>query len=116
MTIDDVKRCINAGGVVWCENVIQRGDAIQFLVDIGYEIHPSAKDWLKRNPDSPEFLHPGLDSSSVAKINCWRRAEGKPKIPFENIKDLIDKTNLPIDERSDAEFAEDFALLIEPQG
>lgn len=27
MTIDDVKRCINAGGVVWCENVIQRGDA-----------------------------------------------------------------------------------------
>lgn len=115
MTVDEVRSCINAGGVIECENVFQRGEAVQFLIDIGYEIHPVAKDWLERNPDNPQFLHPGLDDGKP-KLTCWRWTEGKQTIPFRDIEDLIAKNDSLFDERSDAEFAEDFALLIEPQG
>ena len=43
MTIAEVKFCINGDGVIECGDVCQRMEAVQFLVDIGYELHPAAK-------------------------------------------------------------------------
>lgn len=111
MTVDEVRSCINAGGVIECENVLQRGEEVQFLIDIGYEIHPVAKDWLERNPDNPQFLYPGLDDWKH-KLTCWRWTEGKQTIPFMDIEDLIAQNDSLIDERSTEEFSEAFMALI----
>ena len=111
MTVDEIRSCINAGGVIECENVLQRGEAVQFLVDIGYEIHPVAKDWLERNPDNPQFLHPGLDDENP-KLTCWCWIEDKQTIPFRDIENFIAPNDSPIDERSIEEFSEAFMVLI----
>lgn len=111
MTVDEVRSCINAGGVIECENVLQRGEAVQFLIDIGYEIHPIAKDWLEKNPGDPQFLCPGLDDMEP-KLTCWRWTEGKQTIPFRGIEDLIAQSDSLIDERSAEEFSEAFMVLI----
>lgn len=48
MTIEEVKFCINGDGLIECRDVCQRMEAVQFLVDIGYELHPAAKSgWMK---------------------------------------------------------------------
>lgn len=112
MTLDEVKRCINEGGVVECKNVLQRGEAVQFLIDIGYKIHPNTKRRLEENPENPEFLYPGLDEEKL-KITCWCWIRDKQiRIPFEDIEELIAKSDLPIDERDEREFLEAFAVLM----
>lgn len=112
MTTDEVRRCIDTRGLIECGNVRQRGEAIQFLLDIGYELHPGARRWLEKNPDNAEFLHPGLDDSKPDRITCWRWIDDKQTIPFEDIEVLIAQNDTPIDERSSAEFSEAFAALM----
>lgn len=65
MTIEEVRLCIDNGGVIECRDVCQRAEAVQFLVDIGYELHPAAKKWLDENPDNADFLYPGLDDGTL---------------------------------------------------
>lgn len=49
MTFDEVRRHIDEGGVIRCENVYQREEAVKFLVDIGFELLPAAARWLEKN-------------------------------------------------------------------
>ena len=73
MTVDEVKRCINKGGVIRCKNVCQREEAVQFLIDIGYELLPEAERWLERGHNDATFLHPGLDSNYPGRCcSCGR--------------------------------------------
>lgn len=111
MTVDEVKRRIDEGGVVKCKGVYQREEAIQFLLDIGYQLLPVAKRWLEKNRNDATFLHPGLDDGEP-KITCWRTASDKQHISFSDIEPLIAQNDISIDGRSDEEFAEAFAELM----
>lgn len=111
MTIEEVRRCIDGGGVIRCKDVYQRMEAVQFLVDIGYELHPAAKNWLDRNPNNAEFMYPGLGDGS-SKVTCYRWNDGKQTILFEDIEALIAQIDTPIDERSSEEFSEAFMALM----
>lgn len=111
MTIEDVRLCIDDGGVIECKDVCQRMEAVQFLVDIGYELHPAAKKWLDENPNNADFLYPGLDDGN-SKVTCYRGNYDKETILFRDIEMLIAQNDTPIDERSSEEFLEAFATLI----
>lgn len=111
MTVDEVKRCIEEGSVVRCENVYQREEAIQFLVDIGFELLPAAERWLQKHHTDATFLHPGLDDGEP-KITCWRTASGKQEISFGEVEALIAQNDTSIDERSNEEFQSAFAELM----
>lgn len=111
MTIQDVKLCIDNGGLIRCKDVCQRADAVQFLVDIGYKLHPAAKKWLDENPDNTNFMYPGLDDGN-SKVTCYREPSGRETIPFRDIEVLIAQNDTPIDERSNEEFSEAFMALM----
>lgn len=111
MTIDEVKRCIDEGGVIKCKDVCQRMDAVQFLVDIGYELHPAAKKWLAENPNNTDYMYPGLNDGNH-KVTCYRANFGKEIILFRDIESLIAQNDTPIDERSSEEFSEAFMALM----
>ena len=110
MTFDEVRRHIDEGGVIRCENVYQREEAVKFLVDIGYELHPAAKKWLDENPNNTDFMYPGLDTGNH-KVTCYRGNHGKQTILFRDIEVLIAQNDTPIDERSSEEFLAAFAEL-----
>ena len=99
MTIEEVKFCINGDGVIECRDVFQRMATVQFLVDIGYELHPAAKKWLDENPNNTDFMYPGLDTGNH-KVTCYRGNHGKQTILFRDIEVLIAQNDTPIDERS----------------
>ena len=92
MTFDEVRRHIDEGGVIRCENVYQREEAVKFLVDIGFELLPAAARWLEKNRTDASFLHPGLDDDEP-KITCWRTASDKQEISFGDIEALIAQTD-----------------------
>ena len=89
----------------------QREEAIQFLIDIVYELLPAAERWLEINHNDATFLHPGLEDGEP-KITCYRTASGKQKILFSGIEALIAQNDTSIDERSDDEFEKDFKMLL----
>ena len=111
MTIEEVKFCINGDGLIECRDVCQRMEAVQFLVDIGYELHPAAKKWLDENPNNTDFMYPGLDIGNH-KVTCYRGNHGKQTILFRDIEVLIAQNDTPIDERSSEEFLDAFAELM----
>lgn len=111
MTIEEVQFCINGDGLIECRDVCQRMEAVQFLVDIGYELHPAAKKWLDENPNNTYFMYPGLDIGNH-KVTCYRGNHGKKTIPFRDIEVLIAQNDIPIDERSSEEFLDAFAELM----
>ncbi len=111
MTIEEVKFCINGDGLIECRDVCQRMEAVQFLVDIGYELHPAAKKWLDENPNNTDFMYPGLDIGNH-KVTRYRGNHGKKTIPFRDIEVLIAQNDIPIDERSSEEFLDAFAELM----
>lgn len=112
MTIDEVRRLVDQGAVVWCSNTRERGEAVRFLVDIGYELHPSAERWLEANPDNSQYLHPGLSETDDTKLTCFNGYCKKEPIEFLSIAKLIEQNDSPIDSRSDEEFLKAFTELM----
>jgi len=116
MTIEEVKRLIDTGveneggAVIECKNICQRTEAIQFLLDIGYELGSATEDWLRNHPNDTTFLHPGLNSSR--KVTCWKFPKSMPIIRFEEIIELIVQNDSSIDERSDREFLDALSVLM----
>lgn len=114
MTIEELRTRIDKNvsennGLIRCENVYQRTEVIQFLLEIGYELHPAAASWLKDNPEDAQYLHPG--PSSNHKLTCWSNLNPKTVISFEEIAELMAQIDSPLDERSSEEFSEAFAEL-----
>ena len=112
MTIDEVKRIINEGGVIACNDLCQRDEALQFLMDIGYEIHPDTKIWIESNPGRMDFMYPGLDRNGDIQLTLWSITADKTLVSFSAIKELIIQNDVPIDERSSKEFLDAFIALI----
>lgn len=114
MTIEELKlrlkRAVSEdGGLIRCRDVRQRAEVLQFLTDIGFVISPSTKEWLRGNPRSTQFMHPGLTGKQT--ITVWNTLISD-YISFEDIEDLIAKVNTtPLDERSDEEFSKAFEEL-----
>ena len=111
MTVDEVRRCIDEGGVIACRDVCRREEALQFLLDIGYEIHPATTSWIESNPGSTDFMHPGL-SAGETRLTLWSTTANKEIIAFSAISELIVQCDLPIDSRSSEEFSDAFAELM----
>lgn len=65
MTFDEVRRHIDEGGVIRCENVYQREEAVKFLVDIGFELLPAAARWLEKNRTDASFCIQGLTMTNL---------------------------------------------------
>lgn len=111
MTVDEVRQHIDNGAMIVCDDLYQRDEAVQFLIDIGYEIGDATKEWIDSNPGDKRYMNPGL-SERRNKITIFAASVRKPIIAFSDIEELITQNDTQIDERSNAEFLDAFAELM----
>lgn len=116
MTIVEFERLAHEGLVVQCQTPQQRREILELFDNCGFVIGANSKKHLLPNGDRDvRFMHPGTNSMG-AYITCYRNFELAKEdvvhaISYEDICNLIGSPP-KIDERSDAEFAEDFSLLM----
>lgn len=118
MTLDQFRDMALEGLVVECRTVQERRDTLELFETAGIEISgPSMEHLLVAAEEDcdTDYMHPGIDPDR-RYVTCYRyferaKIDVRYAVSYKDIQDLIESPPL-LDERSDAEFAEDFALLL----
>lgn len=108
--------------VVRCDTVQERRNVLELFEGLGFEIGSASMEHLfveAEEDDDTEYMHPGF-SPKNRYVSCYRYFERakddvEHAISYEDIQNLIESPP-PLDERSDAEFEEDFAALLCGEG
>ncbi len=102
-------------GYVECRLPEQRNQLAEFIQDwLGFQIGGGALDYMTRYPDDLEYMFVGLyNITRDPTVTFFVRAK-KEKISFDEISSLILLVDSSLDDRTDAEYAKDFASLIAP--
>lgn len=122
MTLDQFRDMALEGLIVECHTVQERRDTLELFEVAGLEISgPTMEHLLVAAEDDYDtgYMHPGI-SRGRRYVTCYKYFERAKidvmhAVSYNDIQDLIESPSM-LDERSDAEFAEDFASLIDPQG
>jgi len=116
MTLSEFQEVASEGVVVECLNAEQRRSVLELFEGYGYAIGSASRGHLRveRNPDTT-FMHPGFRPSK-GYVSCFRTVNGAKAfvahtIQYEDVRNIIEHPPM-LDERSDAEFASDFAALM----
>lgn len=116
MTLAEFRDIADRGVVVECLNVAQRKNVLELFDECGYHIGLSTREYLQPGGDrSTMFMHPAFRPSK-SRVSCFRSISGAMEyvanmIKYADVKDIIENPP-PLDDRSDAEFAEDLASLL----
>lgn len=116
MTFDEFRDIATEGLAVRCHTTQQRRDIIQLFDDCGFFIGDETRRHLDNtNDNDTTYMHPSYIPSR-GYVTCYRDFETaiiyvKHGVDYEEVRSLIENSS-PIDDRSDAEFARDFALLL----
>lgn len=115
MTVQELIDILKSGAVIECSNVFQRKNVLEFFDNLDFVIGPNTRTLMnideERGRDT-DYMHPGLNTDRKC-IACYASTRGKTSVNYKDIADIVENPYIPkIDERSDAEFAEDFALLM----
>ena len=116
MTLDEFQKCASEGLVVECKTAQQRRDVLELFEESGFFLSPETKKYFR--PESSAnvtYMHPGYIPRKNC-VTCYRNFEAaiesmKYGVRYEEIRDIIENPP-PLDCRSDAEFANDFASLM----
>lgn len=103
-------------GYVECRLPEQRNQLAEFIQDgLGFQIGGGTLDYMTRYPDGLEYMFVGLYNIAIDPAVVFFTRARKEKISFDEISSLILLADSSLDDRTDAEFAEDFASLIDPR-
>lgn len=116
MTSNEFRDMANKGIVIECLTTQQRREVLELFEENGFAIGPATKTYMCPEGDSnTAYMHPAFkpDESFVC---CYRNfiyisERMANAIRYEDVRNLIENSP-PLDERSDAEFASDFASLL----
>lgn len=116
MTLAEFQDIADRGVVVECLNAVQRKNVLELFEECGYCIGPASREYLcpDRGGDTV-FMHPAFRPTK-SRVSCFRSVSGamgfvSNAIKYNDVKDIIENP-LPLDNRSDAEFANEFASLL----
>lgn len=118
MTFDQFRDMVLEGLVVECDTVQERRNVLELFKELGYGIGSASMEHLLVEAEDDydtEYMHPGFDPSNQY-ASCYRNFERAKRdmmhaISYDNIRELIENPT-PLDDRSDTEFANDFASLL----
>ena len=118
MTLDQFRDMASEGLVVECLTVQERRNTLELFEEAGFKISNTSKEHLliaAEEDYDTEYLHPGINPSR-RYVTCYRYFERAKSdigqaISYGDIQDLVENSS-PLDDRSDAEFASDFASLL----
>lgn len=108
-----VEMVVQDGCRIKCDTVEQRRAVLDFFDEQGIKLGANTR----RHLDIPaewdtdrEYMHPGY-SRVFEHINLSSKPDNY--IEYEQVKSVVESTPKTLDDRSDAEFAKDFALLLQ---
>lgn len=116
MTLAEFRDIADRGVIVECSNTAQRRSVLELFEEYGFYIGLTTREYLRPDKDrDTTFMHPAFRPSK-GRVTCFRSVAGAKEfianaIKYDDIKDIIENPP-PLDDRSDAEFASDFASLL----
>lgn len=116
MTLSEFKDMANEGIVIECLTTQQRRKVLELFEENGFPVGSATRAYMRPEGDrNITYMHPAFkpDESLVC---CYRKfgqvAEDVVNaIRYEDVQALIENP-LPLDDRNDVEFANDFASLL----
>lgn len=109
-----VEMVVQGGYRIKCDTVEQRRAVLEFFDEQGIRIGPATRNHLKipvENDVDTEYMYPGYNEDA-GHLSLWR-VTNNSTIEYERIEDIVEGPSEPLDNRNDAEFAKDFALLLQ---
>lgn len=118
MTLDQFRDMASEGLVVECSTVQERRNTLELFEEAGITISDTSRDHLlvvAEDDYDTAYMHPGIRPGG-RYVTCFRNFERAKieigqAISYSDVQDLIENPTL-LDDRSDAEFASDFASLL----
>lgn len=118
MTLDQFRDMASEGLVVECLTVQERRNTLELFEEAGFKISNTSKEHLliaAEEDYETEYMHPGINPGR-RYVTCYRYFERAKSdigqaVSYGDIQDLVENPS-PLDDRSDAEFASDFASLL----
>lgn len=118
MTLDQFRDMASEGLVVECLTVQERRNTLELFEEAGIRISDTSRDHLlvaAEDDHDTIYMHPGVRPDGQ-QVTCFRdfvraKREVGRAIYYRNIRNLIENPP-PLDNRSDTEFASDFASLL----
>lgn len=112
MTPEEFIEKIANGARIKCDTIQQRRTVLEFFDERGFSIGPNTREMYLEIPVEQDrdssYMHPGYDRHREY-IVVYSSTFGS-QIKYEDIADIVE-ISLPLDNRSDADFERDFALL-----
>lgn len=109
-----IEMVVQGGYRIKCETVEQRRAVLEFFDERGVPISTTTKSHLRipaeRDTDR-EYMFPGYNDT-FHNISLWRVLNDHT-VEYEQIENIIEGPPEILDDRSDAEFAKDFSLLLQ---
>lgn len=116
MTSSEFKEMASEGLVVECLTTQQRREVLELFEEHGFVIGSATKAYIRPEGDRrTEYMHPAF-SPEDSCVCCYREFSRASEdleyaVRYEDVRSLIENPP-PLDDRSDAEFASDFASLL----
>ena len=118
MTLDQFRDMASEGLVVECLTVQERRNTLELFEEVVIRISNTSREHLlvaAEEDYDTTYMHPGIDPGRryVACYRYFERAkiDMRHAVSYDDIQDLIENP-APLDDRSDVEFAKDFASLL----
>ena len=118
MTLNQFRDMASEGLVVECLTVQERRNTLELFEEAGVKIRSTSKKHLLVTAEEDydtTYMHPGIEPGKRQYVTCFRNFERAKRdigqaVSYSDIQDLIENPS-PLGNRSDAEFANDFASL-----
>ncbi len=99
--------------VVVCKNFQQRRDAVNILLDMGFEYEPTTEDYLNESEESGDerFLNPGISNFQILCYNSQYAPYNS--INFSEVMEIMTRVDEVKDKvEDDKEFEKRFHVLM----
>lgn len=118
MTLAQFRDMASEGLVVECLTVQERRNTLELFEEVGIRISNTSREHLlvaAEEDYDTTYMHPGINPGR-RYATCYRyfgraKIDMRHAVSYGDIQDLIENPT-PLDDRSDAEFASDFASLL----
>lgn len=116
MTLSEFKDMANEGIVIECSTTQQRREVLELFEENGFPVGSATRTYMRPEGDrNTAYMHPAFKPGRFI-VCCYREFDRAAEdvanaIRYKDVQALIENP-LPLDDRSDTEFASDFASLL----
>jgi len=113
MTCEELIEEVVDGACIKCNTKMQRRTVLEFFEDHNFKISSIAREFLEIPVENDaDFLHMRVGFNKLSSRITVYRILYKCEINYDKVKEILEAPPKPLDDRSDSEFASDFASLM----